>query len=60
MRRHRKIEPSKIFCIACEMLTAHNSESVTIDGALRSHFVCKECGLERIGGNIVTRETRIG
>lgn len=60
MRRHRQVEPPKIFCIACEMLTAHKSGSVTIDGALRSHLVCKECGLERIGGNILIREVKTG
>lgn len=56
MPRHQRKsqrEFSEYFCHGCERTTEHNAEIATRDGVLRSRMICKECGLEKVGGRIV-------
>jgi hypothetical protein len=45
----------EFFCEGCERMGPHdNLGPIVRDGLTHSHIRCKECGLEKIGGRIVT------
>ncbi len=47
--------PPTKYCDGCERITPHECGMVMQGGLTHSRFVCRECGLEKIGGRIATR-----
>jgi hypothetical protein len=54
-RREKRLRPPQMLCDGCEEVTQHDMEIVNRGGSLASRTVCKQCGLEKIGGQIATR-----
>jgi hypothetical protein len=48
-------DPSELFCDPCAQMTPHVMGAVTDGNAPASAFVCKVCGLTKLGGRTLTR-----
>jgi hypothetical protein len=51
----KRLRPPEMLCDGCESITAHDMGMVIRDGLTHSHTICRECGLEKIGGRVATR-----